>query len=129
MNLALWIVTGLFAAAFLAGGAVKLVLSKEGVVGLGSATGWAKDFSPGSIKLMGAVEILGALGMVLPALFGVARFLVPLAALGLMLYMAGAGTVRLQRQEFGALLGDLAFLAAFAFVAWGRAFGAESFVG
>lgn len=45
-----------------------------------------------------------------------------------MLFMTGAGTTRFRRREYGAMVGDLLFLAAFAFLAWGR-FALEPFVG
>lgn len=68
------------------------------------------------------------MGLVLPAAVGVAPVLVPLAASGLMLFMTGAGTTRFRRREYGAMVGDLFFLAAFAFLAWGR-FALEPFGG
>jgi len=45
---------------------------------------------------------------------------VPIAASCMALYMAGAITERLRRGEYKELLGDLLFLGAMIFVAWGR---------
>jgi hypothetical protein len=59
-------------------------------------------------------------GLVLPALANIAPTLVPLAATGLMLFMAGAATTRFRRSEWSYLVGDLVFIGAFAFLAWGR---------
>jgi hypothetical protein len=67
MNLTLWIIAGLLAVVFLAGGAGKLILPKEKIVAT-PLGGWAEDFSAGSVKAIGALEVLAAVGLVLPAL-------------------------------------------------------------
>jgi hypothetical protein len=98
-----------------------VLMPKEQYRSLGGASAhWVDDFSDGHLKVIGAIKILGALGLVLPALLDIASVLVPLAASGLMLLMAGAGTTRFRRSEWTYLVGDLVFLSVFAFVAWGR---------
>ena len=87
MNIALWIISGLLAAGFLASGATKLTQPKEKLV---ASTGVLEDFSAGSIKAIGILEILAAVGLILPAALDIAPVLVPLAAGGLVLLMAGA---------------------------------------
>lgn len=128
MNLALWIVTGVVATVYLFSGAGKLVLSKERIAGFAASTRWVEDFSPGAIKAIGALEVLGAAGLVLPAVLGIAPVLVPLAAIGLATLMAGAVIMRVRRGEYKVMLGDLGYLLVIAFVAWGR-LGPERFVG
>lgn len=128
MNIALWIVTGLLAAVFLFSGLGKLFVPREKMAGMTEAAHWVLDFQPGALKTIGAVEILGALGLVLPALLGVAPIVVPLAACGLVLIMIGAMRVRIRRGETKAALGDGAYLALAAFVAIGR-FALEPFTG
>jgi len=91
--------------------------------------GWVEDFSAGSVKAIGALEVLAAVGLVLPAATDIAPVLVPLAALGLVLIMVGAVITRLRRHEPKAMVADLAYLALAGFVAWGRFFGPESFTG
>lgn len=120
MNTALWIVAGLLSAAYLAGGLSQLLMSKERFRSFGPSQHWVDDFGAGHIKAIGSIKIVGATGLVLPALLGVAPVLVPLAATGLMLVMAGAGTTRFRRSEWRYLAGDLVFLSLLAFVAWGR---------
>jgi hypothetical protein len=127
MNLTLWIVAGLLGACYLAGGAAKLIVPKETWATFRGG-GWADDFSAGAFKAIGALEILAAMGLVLPAALDVAPILVPLAAAGLVGIMVGAAFTRLRRREALAMVGDLAFLALAGFVAWGR-FGPESFTG
>ena len=127
MNLSLWIVAGLLAVVYLAAGVGKLIVPKEKLATAPGA-GWVEDFSAGFVKALGAVEILGAVGLILPALLDIAPVLVPLAALGLVLIMGGAVITRLRRHEPKAMVADLAYLALAGFVAWGR-FGPESFTG
>src|SRR3712207_9418373 len=92
MNLALWIIAGLLAAVFLLAGSTKLFTSREKLA-KAPGGGWVLDFSAGFVKALGAVEILGAVGLILPALLGIAPVLVPLAAVGLATIMVGAAIV------------------------------------
>jgi hypothetical protein len=128
MNLTLWIVTGLLAVAYLAGGGGKLIVPKKKIAAFGPSARWVEDFSAGSVKAIGALEVLGAVGLILPAALDIAPVLVPLAALGLVLLMIGAVITRIRRHEFKFMVADLAYLALAGFVAWGRFFGPESFI-
>lgn len=128
MNTALWIITSLLAAAYLAGGASLLILSKDRYRSLGASQHWVDDFNAGHLKAIGTIKVIGATGLVLPAVLNIAPVLVPLAACGLMLVMAGAATTRFRRSEWKLLVGDMIYLSAFAFVAFGR-FSLEPFAG
>ncbi|WP_019634528.1 DoxX family protein [Actinomadura atramentaria] len=127
MNLALWIGAGILAVIALAGGAVKTSAPKEKLAASPGGE-WTRDVGAGAVKALGALEILAAVGLVLPAATGVAPVLVPVTALCWVLLMAGAATVHGRRGEhrFAAL--NLAYLALAAFIAWGR-LGPESFTG
>jgi hypothetical protein len=127
LNLALWIVAGLLAAIFLLSSA-KLFVPKEKLAGMGAATRWVEDFSPGTLKAIGALELLAATALILPAAFDIAPVLVPLAATGVVLLFVGAVIMRLRRGEKATIVIDLVYLAMAAFVAWGR-FGPKSFTG
>jgi uncharacterized membrane protein len=124
MNIALWIVQGLLAAFFGAGGVVKVVRPPKRLYDQGLT--WVEDFSAGAVKTIGALELLAAIGLVLPAVTGVVPVLVPLAALGLGLLMIGAAVVHVRRDEVPFVAVNAALLAAAAFVAWGR-FGPYAF--
>ena len=124
MNLALWIVASVLAAVFAGSGLLKLLVSKDKLVQSGQ--GWAQDFSPTSIRLIGLAEILGAIGLVLPAAVHIAPILVPLAAVGLALVMAGAVAVHARRKETMNIAVNVVLIALAVFVAWGR-FGPYSF--
>jgi hypothetical protein len=118
MNIALWIIAGLLAVAFLAGGAVKLIQPKEKLAA--SGMGFAEDFSAGTVKAIGTLEVLAAVGLILPAALDIAPVLVPLAAVGLVLLMVGAAITHLRRHEAQAIVVNLAVLALAVLVAWGR---------
>jgi hypothetical protein len=126
MNLALWIIAGFLAAAYLVGGGGKLIMSKEKIASTGASARWVDDFGAGGVKVIGTFEVLGAVGLILPAVLDVAPVLVPLAALGLVLIMVGAVATRIRRLEFKFMMADLIYLVLAGFVAWGR-FGPESF--
>ena len=128
MNLTLWIIAGLLAVVYLFSGVGKLIVSKEKLAAFPGA-GWVEDFSAGAVKAIGVLEVLGALGLVLPAALGIAPVLVPLAAADLVLLMAGAVLTRLRRREPKPMVADLVYLALAAFVAWGRRSGPTSFTG
>ena len=121
MNIALWTVAGLLALAFVAGGLLKVVMSRQRIRATGGASAaWTDDVSPARIKTIGVLEILGGLGLVLPGVTGIAPELVPLAALGLAMIMVGAAVTRISRREYRLLVPDLAYLVLIAFVLWGR---------
>jgi hypothetical protein len=101
-------------------------MPKEKIVATGAASRWVEDFSPRALKAIATLELLGAVGLILPAALDIAPVLVPLAALGLVMLMVGAVITRIRRHEAKFVVGNLALLAMAAFVAWGR-FGPESF--
>jgi uncharacterized membrane protein YphA (DoxX/SURF4 family) len=124
MNMALWIIAIVLAVAFAGSGLMKQFVPKDKLVTAGQ--GWAQDFSPTSIRLIGLAEILGAIGLVLPAAVHIAPILVPLAAVGLALVMVGAAVVHARRNEPMNIAVNVVLIALAVFVAWGR-FGPYSF--
>ncbi|SIR97688.1 DoxX family protein [Microbacterium sp. RURRCA19A] len=97
MIIALWILNGLLALAFLGAGLMKITRPRTALVS--SGMGWADDFSAGSVKAIGAVEAIGAIGLILPLLTGIAPVLTPLSAVGLLIVMVGAVVVHVRRKE------------------------------
>jgi len=120
MNTVLWVTAGMLSIAFAVGGASQILLTKARYRALSASQHWVDDFGPGHVKAIGTIKLVGAMGLVVPALVSVAPVMVPLAATGLMLFMAGAATTRFRRSEWALMLGDVVFIGAFAFVAWGR---------
>ena len=121
MDVVLWIITAVLAAAYFFGGGGKLVLPKRKIAAFGPSSAWTEDWSAGAIKAIGAFEVLGGIGLVLPTVLDVAPVLVPLAAVGLMVVMVGAAIVRFRRAEFKLMVVDLVYLVLLAFVLWHHA--------
>jgi uncharacterized membrane protein YphA (DoxX/SURF4 family) len=123
VNIVLWIIASLLAVAFFMAGLMKTITPKEK---LAEKMEWAQDFSAGNIKLIGIVEVLGALGLILPAAFGVATILTPLAATGLAITMVLAALVHARRGENNQIPVNIVLLVLAAFVAIMR-FGPNAF--
>jgi uncharacterized membrane protein YphA (DoxX/SURF4 family) len=123
VNVVLWIIAGLLAAAFLVAGLTKLTQPKDK---LAARMGWVEDFSPGVVKLIGALEVLAAIGLILPAALDVVPVLVPLAAVGLVVLMAGAAITHARRHEPQLIVVNVVLLALAVVLLWGR-FGPYSF--
>jgi len=119
MGIALWVVQVLVAAAFVVSGATKLSQPKEKLL---KKWAWVEDFSQGSVRIIGSLEVLGAIGIALPPLTGIVPFLTPLAALGLVLTMIGAALTHLRRAEYGAIAVNAVLFVLAALVAYGRFF-------
>jgi uncharacterized membrane protein YphA (DoxX/SURF4 family) len=124
MNVVLWIGAGVLAAVFLVSGGMKLSQPKEKLAASGLR--WTDDYSGGTVKLIGTLEVLAAVGLVLPAVVGIAVVLVPVAALGLVVLMIGAVITHGRRKESQMILVNLVLLVLAAAVVWGR-FGPYSF--
>ena len=119
MNVALWIVQILLAIVFLMAGVLKVTQSKSK---LAENMKFVEDFSGGQVRLIGALEILGALGLVLPGVTGILPWLTPLAATGLALTMVGAIITHLGRKEYPNIISNVILLLMAVFVAYGRFF-------
>lgn len=122
MNIVLWILAGVLAAAFLASGILKLTQSKEKLAASGQA--WTDDFSPRAVKVIGALEVVAAVGLILPAVLDIAPVLVPMAALGLVLLMVGAIITHARRKESRMIVVNVVLLGLAVVVAAGRFAGA-----
>ncbi|KHL19528.1 DoxX-like protein [Mumia flava] len=123
MNIALWIIAGVLAALFLVAGLTKAAQPKRN---LAANMAWVEDFSDSTIKLIGVAEILGAVGLILPAALDIAPILTPLAASGLAVTMVLAAVVHARRQEYPMIAVNVVLFALTAFVAVMR-FGPQAF--
>ena len=99
-------------------------VSKEKLAASGMA--WTTDVSSGAVKLLGTLEVLAAIGLILPAVLDIAPVLVPLAAVGIGLIMIGAVVTHVRRHESQPIVINVVLLVLAAIVAWGR-FGPHSF--
>jgi hypothetical protein len=96
MTTLLWIAHGLLALVFLMTGMMKLLQSKEQLV---EKMPVLSPFSPTTLKLIGGLEVLGAVGILGPLFLGVMPGVVPWAA-GLALVMVGAVVAHVRRGEW-----------------------------
>src|SRR6266567_7794326 len=87
MHIALWIVQFLLALGFALSGFSKV---SQPVEKLRERINWTRHVAPGVIRLVGSLEILGALGLIVPKATGYLPWLTPVAAVGLVLTMIGA---------------------------------------
>lgn len=119
MNATLWIVAGLLALAYLGAGTMKVARSYETIVATPNM-GWAKDVTPAAVKVIGGIEVVGALGLVLPQATGIAEILTPLAALGFTAFQVAAFVTHARRAEYSNLPINVLFAVTAVFVAVGR---------
>jgi uncharacterized membrane protein len=119
MNIALWIIAGLLAIAYLTVGMMKIVRPYESIVANRNMA-WAEDVAPAGVKVIGGIEIIGALGLILPQATGIAELLTPLAASGLIAFQLVASVVHARRRQYSNLPVNVVFAAAALFVAVGR---------
>jgi putative oxidoreductase len=119
MHVALWIAQSLLAVAFLGAGVMKTITPID-VLATKGMGGWVVDVPVWLMRFIGVSEVLGALGLVLPAATRIAPKLTPLAAAALALVMMlGAGT-HLAYGEAKSVVGNVVIGGLAAFVAWGR---------
>ena len=93
MNVAYWIIASLLAAFYLYGGVLKAVRSRDG---LRPMMAWVDSTPMPAVRAIGLVEVLGAIGLVLPPLTGIAPRLALAAALGFVVLQLGAIPVHLR---------------------------------
>jgi uncharacterized membrane protein len=118
VDVALWVVAGLLSAIFLMAGIMKMTQAKEQ---LAEKMGWVEHYEPRAIKLIGLLEVLGAIGLILPAVTNTVPILTPLAAIAITLLMVGAMSRHLSRgNETQMVVMNMVFLLMALFVAWGR---------
>ncbi|PJI84809.1 DoxX family protein [Luteimicrobium subarcticum] len=115
MHVAYWIVAGLLAALYLYSGAMKLTRSREQ---LAPMMQWVETTPMPAVRLIGAVELLGALGLILPPLLDVAPVLALVAAVGFVLVQVGAIVVHLRRDEAKVIGFNVVLLVLAAVAAW-----------
>lgn len=117
VNIALWIVAGLLALAFLLAGFMKAFRPLDT---LKKNMSWVPDVPAPFVRFIGGAEILGAIGLILPAVTGVASWLVVAAAGGLAFVQLSAAVFHGSRKEFSNIGGNVVLLLLALFVLLGR---------
>ncbi|GHA76185.1 MULTISPECIES: DoxX family protein [Streptomyces] len=127
MNLALWIATGLLAAVALGGGISKAFIPKENLAAHEGGR-WTQDSGDGFVKALGVLELLAAVGLIMPALVDVAPVMVPVTAVCWVVLMVGAMITHGRLGQCKLVMLNSVYLVLAAFIAWGR-FVLEPFTG
>jgi uncharacterized membrane protein YphA (DoxX/SURF4 family) len=116
MNIALWIVQVLLGGMFVMAGVMKAFQYERAKVSLF----WVKDVPRGLVTFIGISELLGGLGLLLPAITGILPWLTPLAGAGLALIMILAIGFHASRREGQAIGFNAVLLVLAVFIAYGR---------
>lgn len=116
MSIVLWIVQGLLALAFLLAGFMHSFLP---MARLKKNMAWVGSVPAGLVRFIGIVEMLGALGLILPKLTNIVPQLTIAAAIGLVLVMASAAVFHTIRKEYSNIGANIVLLLLAAVIAVG----------
>ncbi len=117
MNIALWVVQALLAIMFILAGFPKTFQPLDTVA---KRLAWVKDFPSAFTRFIGVSELLGAIGLILPALTHVLPWLTGVAAIGLAIVMVSAVIFHLMRKEYSSIGFSLVLFLLSLFVVYGR---------
>ena len=123
MNTVIWVAQGILAAVFLAAGLLKLTNTRAALKG---KTPYVEDFTDSQVKAIGTLEVLSAIGVVLPAALKILPALTPIAACGQALTMVAAAATLIRRGEHAHVPLNVVIFALAVFVAIER-FGTYAF--
>ncbi|MFD6274100.1 DoxX family protein [Streptomyces sp. NPDC060209] len=115
MQVAYWIVAALLALLYVYSGGMKVLQDQEK---LRPMMGWVDQVPMPLVRAIGALEVLGALGLVLPPLTGIAVVLAVAAAIGLVLVQIGGMALHLSRGEVRVIGLNIVLLVLAAVTAW-----------
>jgi uncharacterized membrane protein YphA (DoxX/SURF4 family) len=117
MNIALWVLQVLLALAFIAAGVMKGFRPLDQ---LAPSLPWTTQVPASLVRFIGISELVGGVGLVLPAITGIAPWLTPLAAACLALVMLLAAGFHVQRQEYTTIAPSIVLMLLSIAVAYGR---------
>lgn len=116
LHIALWVVQVALALAFGMIGVTKLTTSEVDLIQQSGEL--IEKYGVGLIRFIGISEVLGALGLILPAALRILPVLTPLASLGLAIIMGLATALHASKGE--PVVTQVVFLLLTLFVVWGR---------
>ena len=117
-RIGLWAAQLILAFLFFYAGLMKLTRTPAGLAKIGWA--WALTIPAGFIFFIGIMEILAAIGILLPAALRILPWLTPAAAGGMVIIQLAAVALHTMRGEIGNLGFNLPLLALALFALWGR---------
>ncbi len=119
MNIALWVIQVLLAGMYGMAGSMKTFQPDK--VRTNPQMTWAHDKHDGYIRFVGISELLGAVGLIIPALTGILPWLTPLAAIGLaLIQLLAIFTVHLPKKEYQVIPVNVVLLVLAIIAAYGR---------
>ncbi|MGO4373850.1 DoxX family protein [Paenibacillus sp. MCAF20] len=116
MNIALWIVSGLAALAFIYSGWLKAFQYEKAK----ASWGWVKDVSKGVVVFIGLAELIGAIGIILPQALNIAPVWTPIAATALAAVVLFGALLHVTRKEYREIGVNFVFFTLAVIVAIGR---------
>jgi len=114
MKIVLWVVSALLAVVFLLAGGLKLVATAADLAAS------SQGIPVALLRVAGATEVLGALGLILPAATRILPVLTPVAATGLALQMLGAIIANVATGAYSAIPATAILMLVAAWIAWLR---------
>lgn len=117
MNMLLWIAQILLSTSLIWAAGIKLF---QPIEQLEIMWPWTGDVSPEFVRFTGVIDLLGALGVILPTLLRFKPVLAPIAAIGIVLLMIAASIFHISRGEGSQIGFNIVFAGIAAFVAYGR---------
>src|SRR5688500_1616200 len=117
LHITLWIAQVVLAAMFLMSGLMKV---SQPIDQLSAMLPWASQVPEILVRFIGAAEVFGGIGVILPSLLRIQPKLTPIAAVGLAVVMVFAVAFHLYRGETTAIGMNLILVAIAVFIAWGR---------
>ncbi len=121
LRVSLWTAQVILFLAFATAGYLKV---SRPITALARVMSWVADAPPALVRFIGASELAGAVGVLVPAVTGIAPWLTPVAAAGLLLVMVLAVPVHVKHRELARLGAPILLGLLAGFVAWGRFFAA-----
>lgn len=116
MNVTLWAIQIVLVGGFVYSGWMKAVCTESSK----KAWPWINDVPKGLVILIGILELLGALGLVLPLALDIAPVLTPIAAIALAVIVLIGMLFHIRRKEYRVLGVNIVFIALALIVAFGR---------
>ncbi|RYE25336.1 MAG: DoxX family protein [Sphingobacteriaceae bacterium] len=117
LHITIWVVQIVLAASFIWAAGMKLF---SPVSQLAAMWPWVAEVPGSLVKFTGVIDLLGAIGLILPSVLRIRPKLTPIAALAVIVLMVCASIFHITRGETSVIGANLVFGIMAAFVAWGR---------
>ena len=116
LHIALWVVQALLAVSLISGAIMKFMPIEK----ISAMMPWTGQLPPLVVRLLGLVDLLGAIGLTLPALLRIKPNLTPIAAVCTIALMIAATIFHVSRGESSVIGFNIFSMVLAAFIAWGR---------